>query len=107
MIFIDAQKSDYPRYLRTILDRSLPGQSHRLLRPGGLVIGDNVLRLALVVDQSDENPATKTLLWQTENCGRQDMPYLDEFNRIMHSHPRLESVLLPVFDGLGMGRLLD
>jgi predicted O-methyltransferase YrrM len=41
IIFIDAQKSGYPTYLKMILDKSQPGQPNRLLRPGGLIIGDN------------------------------------------------------------------
>lgn len=107
IIFIDAQKSGYPAYLSTILEKSAPGSSSRLLRPGGLIIGDNALRSALVVDQTDANPATKTVPKVTENWNWSDVEKLDEFNRVMHSHPRLETVLMPMFDGLGMGRLVD
>ncbi|KJZ74330.1 hypothetical protein HIM_06336 [Hirsutella minnesotensis 3608] len=107
IIFIDAQKSGYPAYLRTILDKSQPGAARRLLRRGGLILGDNALRSALVVDQSDDNPATRTVPKQTENWSWGDVEHLDEFNRVMHSHDRIEAMLLPVFDGLGMGRLLD
>ncbi|KAM4061169.1 o-methyltransferase [Hirsutella rhossiliensis] len=107
MVFIDAQKSGYPDYLAAILDRSQPGARRRLLRPGGLIVGDNALRSALVVDQSDDNPAARTVPGETPNWDWDAMRRLDEFNTMMHSHERIEAMLLPVFDGLGMGRLLD
>ena len=56
MVFIDADKGGYPGYLEKILARSQPGQANRLLKPGGVIIGDNVLRRALVADSSDSNP---------------------------------------------------
>lgn len=93
--------------MRTILERSQPGQANRLLRPGGLIIGDNALRAGLVADESDNNPATKTVPRQTINWDWSHIAALDEFNKLMHTHPRIEAMLLPVFDGLGMGRLLD
>ena len=42
LVFIDADKDGYPEYLRL----SLP-----LLRPGGLLLGDNTLRGALEPDR--------------------------------------------------------
>jgi predicted O-methyltransferase YrrM len=107
IVFIDAQKSGYPRYLEAVLQKSLPGACYRLLRPGGLIIGDNALRSALVADQSDANPATQTVPRETENWNWDDVKFLDEFNRNMNTNPRLETFLLPVFDGLGIARLLD
>ncbi|KPM39291.1 hypothetical protein AK830_g7270 [Neonectria ditissima] len=107
IIFIDAQKSQYPEYLRSIVDNSKPGSTSRLLRPGGLIIGDNALRSGLVANQSKANPATKTVPQQAVNWKWSDVDRLDEFNRALHSDPRLENFLLPVFDGLGLARLLD
>jgi predicted O-methyltransferase YrrM len=107
IIFIDAQKSGYPTYLKMILDKSQPGQPNRLLRPGGLIIGDNALRCGLVADESNDNPATKTVPRQTINWDWSSIAFLDEFNKLMHTHGRIEAMLLPVFDGLSMGRLLD
>ncbi|KAK2597363.1 hypothetical protein QQS21_006060 [Conoideocrella luteorostrata] len=100
IIFIDAEKSGYPEYLRTILERSQPGQDNRLLRAGGLIIGDNALRAGLVADATDSNPATKTVPTQTINWNWGSIAFLDEFNKLMNTHPRLEAVVLPVFDGL-------
>ncbi|EQK98479.1 O-methyltransferase, family 3 [Ophiocordyceps sinensis CO18] len=107
IVFIDAQKSGYPDYLATILERSQPGAARRLLRRGGLVVGDNALLSALVVDQSDDNPAAKTLPRETPNWDWEGVRRLEDFNTMMHSHERIEAMLLPVFDGLSMGRLLD
>ena len=44
LIFVDAQKSGYPEYLTTILEKSQPGSAGRLLKKGGLIIADNTLR---------------------------------------------------------------
>lgn len=60
IVFIDADKSGYPNYLHKILSRSQPGQAHRILKPGGLIVADNVLRKGLVADRSDANPWSKS-----------------------------------------------
>lgn len=59
IIFIDADKSNYPAYLEKILARSQPGQANRILRTGGVIVADNVLRRAMVADSGDDNPWTK------------------------------------------------
>src|SRR5271156_3635217 len=48
LIFIDADKGNYPGYLEWAL---------RLSRPGSLIIGDNVVRAGKVVDAVDPYPA--------------------------------------------------
>jgi predicted O-methyltransferase YrrM len=48
LIFIDADKGNYPGYLEWAL---------RLSRPGSLIIGDNVVRDGKVVDAVDPDPA--------------------------------------------------
>ncbi|KAG6122358.1 hypothetical protein E4U13_002515 [Claviceps humidiphila] len=107
IIFIDAKKSEYPGYLNSILEKSQPGQKNRMLRPGGLIVGDNVLREGLVADASEKNPATETVPKETVNWDSASIARLDEFNKAMHENPRIEAVLLPLFDGLAIGRLLD
>lgn len=107
IVFIDAQKSEYPDYLQKIIDMSQPGQGKRLLRPGGLIIGDNAMRAALVADASDDNPATKTVPRTTANWDWDSVSRLQEFNKLMCTHARVDAMLLPVFDGLGLGRLRD
>ena len=75
LLFIDAVKTEYRAYL----DMALP-----LLRPGALVIADNVLwwgRVARGVDDAETRA-------------------LREFNRYALEHPRLTAVVLPLGDGL-------
>jgi predicted O-methyltransferase YrrM len=107
LIFIDAQKSGYPEYLRQILANSQPGSSSRLLRKGGLIVADNVLRRGLVADDSEANPWAKKLAQKSEYETNSDVEYLREFNAAMHSNERLEEFLMPLFDGFGLARLLD
>ncbi|PNP38508.1 hypothetical protein TGAMA5MH_09589 [Trichoderma gamsii] len=105
LIFIDAQKSGYPSYLRDILAGSQPGSTNRLLRPGGFIVADNVLRRGLVADGSEDNPN-----WQLQRHvvhAEEDLVALREFNKALATHKRLEALLLPVFDGVGFARLLD
>ncbi|KAF4119791.1 O-methyltransferase [Geosmithia morbida] len=113
IIFIDAQKSGYPEYLETILSQSRPGSSSgRILRPGGLIIADNVLRRSLVADDSDENPHAKDSKARAEKEGRVEAAQLDlvkirEYNDLVVKSDRLEAFLLPLFDGVSIARLLD
>ncbi|KAJ5294675.1 hypothetical protein PENANT_c014G03983 [Penicillium antarcticum] len=98
IIFIDAQKSGYPFYLDTILKRSQPGMPHRLLRSGGLIIGDNVLRCGFVIDDSTDNPwrnfdfgAHRPQYWKS-----QDVKSLRAFNTSVAGSERLEIWLCPL-----------
>lgn len=106
LIFIDADKTSYPNYLSLILSLSTSSAKVRLLRPGGLIIADNILRRGMVADSSEANPwferAKTQSPWQLG-----DIQALKDFNRAMVESPRLETFLMPMFDGLGMGRLLD
>ena len=107
-IFIDAQKSGYPSYLATILARSQPGAAQRLLRPGGLIVADNVLRRAIVADESDDNPwVEKEKKMRADYWKSDDLLRLREFNDSLNGDPRLEAFLIPLWDGVGVGRLVD
>lgn len=109
IIFIDAKKSDYPKYLETILASSKKGTKNRLVREGGLIIGDNVLRCGFVADASDSNP------WRKYDFGPQRREYwnsddileLRKYNENVKKNDRLESWLCPLWDGVNMSRLLD
>ncbi|KAK2603998.1 hypothetical protein QQS21_003834 [Conoideocrella luteorostrata] len=109
MIFIDAQKSGYPDYLKAILKSSQPGSKNRLLRPGGLIVGDNVLRCGFVADDSEDNP------WRQYNFGphrseywkSEDVLALRQYNRIVTETDRLENWLCPLWDGVNITRLMD
>ncbi|KAK7946805.1 O-methyltransferase family protein [Apiospora aurea] len=121
IIFIDAQKSGYPAYLRTILENSprsstnkntngeTRSKGRRLLRKGGLIIGDNALRWGGVIDDSEANNPVAQLHSQdfTRSDWDRDLDTLREFNREMKENPRLEAWLCPLWDGLAMARLKD
>ena len=58
------------------------------LRPGGLLIADNVLCNALVLEEeADAAPIVRGI---------------QEFNRAIMQHPELEAVILPLRDGVGV-----
>lgn len=80
MIFIDADKREYPQYFR---------EAKRLVRPGGYIIADNILWDGHVAD-TDRHDA------QTEG--------VREYNRLVAGDPDLEVVILPVRDGLSIAR---
>jgi predicted O-methyltransferase YrrM len=109
LIFIDADKTSYPAYLSLILSLSpVAGTQTRLLRSGGLIMADNVLRRGLIADSSDANPWTSVLKQRGEAAWREgDLKALDEFNKMMVKEERLETSLLPMFDGLGLAILKD
>lgn len=91
-----------------ILQKSKPGQAGRLLKPGGLIVADNVLRRAIVADATPANPYyVEDVEKNGEERSKALVRGLDEFNRKLASEPRLESFLMPLFDGLGMARLVD
>jgi caffeoyl-CoA O-methyltransferase len=74
--FIDADKAEYPDYYEECL---------RLLRPGGLIMLDNVLRGGQVADPADDDP--RTLATRDVN----DRAIADE---------RVEVAMLGVADGI-------
>jgi caffeoyl-CoA O-methyltransferase len=82
LAYLDAVKEEYPDYLEAILPR---------LRIGGVVLADNVLWKGQVAgkllspDQAESTAA------------------LREFNRILTTHPKLNSIVLPLGDGLAYG----
>lgn len=61
------------------------------LRPGGMLVADNVLCSGLVVEESDA-PVVRGI---------------QKFNREMMGHPELESVIVPLRDGVAIGRKKD
>jgi predicted O-methyltransferase YrrM len=59
-----------------------------LLRQGGVLIADNVLCSAQVLEE-DAPPVVRGI---------------QEFNKALMSHPQLESVILPLRDGVAVCR---
>lgn len=80
MIFIDADKRQYPEYYR---------QAKRLVRPGGFILADNTLWDGHVVDPSRKDA-------QTDGIRR--------FNDMVASDPDVETVILPIRDGISIIR---
>ncbi|PHH85472.1 hypothetical protein CDD83_371 [Cordyceps sp. RAO-2017] len=103
-VFIDADKPAYPTYLAQLLARSRPGAApgQRLLRPGALIIADNVLRWGHVPD-----PTLTTSYWTSEEAKRGEIDGLRRFNDMCAAHPRLEVMMLPIWDGVSLIRLVD
>ena len=81
LIFIDADKKSYPTYFELIIDK---------LKPGGLLLSDNVLWSGKVI--------------QTLNPKDEDTKALLTYNRTLRDDPRIETVLLPIRDGLTLSR---
>ncbi|PNH61244.1 hypothetical protein VD0002_g6533 [Verticillium dahliae] len=108
LIFIDAQKSGYPDYLDAILAGSPASGGARLLRPGGLIVADNVLRRGIIADDSDENPwVVREKKERSEYWRSGDVDDLRRYNDKGHGDPRLDAWLMPLFDGVNLARLVD
>ena len=84
LVFIDANKRDYPEYYELVFD---------LVRPGGWILADNVLW--------DGKVALDPMPQDRQTLG------IDNFNRRVASDPRVESVIIPIRDGLNLIRKLQ
>jgi predicted O-methyltransferase YrrM len=78
LLFIDALKEEYRRYLDLGLER---------LAVGGLIIVDNLLWGGKVADESEQTDSSTVAL--------------RNFNQYFVNHPQLRAEVLPVGDGLG------
>jgi predicted O-methyltransferase YrrM len=78
LAFIDADKASYPRYFELAL---------RLVRPGGVVCADNVFWLGAALSEDDVSS-------EAEGVRR--------YNRLASSTPGVDTVLLPLGDGLSV-----
>lgn len=80
LAFIDADKASYARYYEACL---------ALLRPGGLVIVDNVLWNGAVVDPVRDDADTRAIR---------------AFNLALRQDPRIDLSMVPIGDGLTLAR---
>lgn len=81
LIFIDADKPNYSNYFHLIIDK---------LNPGGIILSDNVLWHGKVVEPlKDKDNSTKAVL---------------DYNTLLKNDDRIETVLLPIRDGLTISR---
>ncbi len=82
LVFIDADKSNYVNYFNLIINK---------INKGGIILSDNVLWSGKVVEEfNDKDIDTKVLL---------------EYNKLLNEDHRLETVLLPIRDGLTISRV--
>ncbi|CAO3609399.1 unnamed protein product [Mucor fragilis] len=95
LIFLDADKAGYIQYFNSIME-------HDLLSDRGIILVDNVLFFGHVHTQAADYVS------QTSNDGSEDGTKnmkktalkVHHFNQHVAKDPRVESVMLPVFDGL-------
>ncbi|MFP9099475.1 O-methyltransferase [Flavobacterium sp. RHBU_24] len=83
LVFIDADKQNYPNYWNLIVP---------LIHKGGIILSDNVLWSGKVLEPvKDNDKSTKVLL---------------DYNKMVKEDPRVETVLLPIRDGLTVSRVI-
>ena len=82
LVFIDADKENYVNYFHTIIDK---------LNSGGIILSDNVLWSGKVLHSTFKKEDTST-------------PALIEYNKLLKEDERIETVLLPIRDGLTISR---
>ena len=83
LVFIDADKENYLNYFELIVPK---------INKGGIILSDNVLWSGKVLEPlNPKDTSTKILL---------------EYNQLLKDDPRVETVLLPIRDGLTVSRIL-
>lgn len=76
LVFVDANKDDYPAYYKLVFDK---------IRPGGYLLADNVLWGGKVLDETHADQTTRTI---------------DQFNKMIKADKRVYNTMLPIRDGL-------
>lgn len=83
LVFIDADKPNYPLYFDLVIDK---------MNSGAVILSDNVLWNGKVIEPvEEEDISTKALL---------------EYNKLLIEDKRIETVVLPIRDGLTISRVL-
>lgn len=83
LVFIDADKENYINYFHMIIP---------MMNKGGIILSDNVLWSGKVIEKLDpKDTSTKILV---------------AYNALLKNDPRVETVLLPIRDGLTVSRVL-
>lgn len=83
LVFIDADKENYINYWNLTVP---------MMNKGGIILSDNVLWSGKVLEEVQKNDKST--------------PILLEYNKIVNEDPRVETVLLPIRDGLTVSRVL-
>jgi len=87
MIFMDAAKGQYPEFL---------AMADRILRPGGLLVADNVLLNGWVVDLCYPRHRQKTMVYRMK-------AFLEQFK----NNPQYQCSVVPLGDGVALIRKRD
>ena len=83
LVFIDADKENYINYFHLVVP---------MMNSGGIILSDNVLWSGKVLEKlNPKDESTKVLL---------------EYNILLKNDPRVETVLLPIRDGLTVSRVV-
>ena len=83
LVFIDADKENYLNYFELILPK---------MNKGGIILSDNVLWSGKVLEPLQPNDLSTSVL--------------KEYNQLLKNDVRVETVLLPIRDGLTVTRVL-
>jgi len=83
LVFIDADKSNYINYYEKVLDK---------MNSGGVILADNVLWYGKVLTEPKAND--------------KDTMILKEFNDLTANDNRVETIILPIRDGISLIRKL-
>ena len=85
LVFIDGDKREYPEYYKMLMDNGL-------VHSGSYILADNILWYGKVT---------------AENIKQSDLQTrgIVEFNRMVHDDPRVESVIIPLRDGINLIRV--
>ncbi|KAF9900954.1 hypothetical protein EC991_006702 [Linnemannia zychae] len=104
-VFLDADKSNYVNYYNFILDNDM-------LNDNGYILADNVLFSGLVLNSEKRKSRASGSSSKGKNKKDRDAvdgeafqkfaDHIDTFNKHVRNDPRVDVVLLPVFDGLSL-----
>ncbi len=83
LVFIDADKENYLNYFEMIVPK---------MNKGGIILSDNVLWSGKVLEPLQKNDSSTEILIR--------------YNELLKNDPRVETVLLPIRDGLTVSRVL-
>ena len=83
LVFIDADKENYINYFELIVPK---------MNKGGIILSDNVLWSGKVLEPLNPKDISTNILLQ--------------YNLLLKNDPRVETVLLPIRDGLTVSRVL-
>ena len=82
LVFIDADKSNYSNYFNLVIDK---------MNKGGIVLSDNVLWSGKVIETPDSKD--------------EETIELINYNKLLKNDSRIETILLPIRDGLTISRV--